>query len=451
MLAATGCASNEEPDSSIDAQQETEGNGQEAGVQLDDTLYQAAVEKARELTGGEPLGGSISYLGQNTGGEGAIIEAVFSAFEEGAGVQVNYEGTSDLTSILRSRVEAGNPPDIADDQIGSMLAYAADHDVMNLSDVVGEDYLREHYAESLLDRMTVDGEVKAVVQGISNFMVWYNPQVYQGPTDSGSWQDLVDYADSVASGGEHAAWCQAQNAGASSGFPGGQFITQLLLKKYGPEVLDSWGRGELAWSSPEVKDAFEMFGATVIPDGMTDGGVAASLATGIGESGYGLLSDPPTCELMLWGTWTAGLTLPSFPEAEAGTDLDFFSVPASDPAYADAEQYQATAVFAFTDTEATRAFMQYVASVESQTLLASANQWTVANQGVPTDTYPNPLLTKAADELLSDDIVLAAGPNLLGAPSVTAQFNAAVVEYLQNPDSLDSILTGMDQTVADAR
>jgi alpha-glucoside transport system substrate-binding protein len=416
---------------------------EQAGVQsterTDADLYDAAVQKAKDLAGGEQLGGSIEYIGPNGGAEGEVLQSVYKAFTEATGTKVNYTGTQDLNSIVQSRVTAGNPPEIADLSIGVALGYAQDGLLMNLSDVIGTDELEANYNAGLLDGASYNEEVFGVYQGFNNFMVWYNPEQYTGPTEPKTWQEIVDWTDEQASSGTP-VWCMAQEAGGGSGFPGAQFIENLFAKKYGPDMLRKWGSGELSWTSPEVKDAWEMFGSIATDDAAVSGGVQGALSAPIATGYNGLVSDPATCQAALWGSWVPGLIGET---AEPGTNIDFFRVPGDTEEFASTEIFQTTVAVAFEDNPTTQAFMRFIESTEAQALLASADQWPVSNVNVPVDTYESAMLKKSAETFFSDDVTLAVGPNVLANAAVSSAFYKGVVSYMQDPSQLDSILSGI--------
>ena len=81
---------------------------------------------------------------------------------------------------------------------------------------------------------------------------------------------------------------------------------------------------------------------------------------------------------------------------QPGVNLDFFQIPGASPQYSKTEIFQTTVATAFNDTPQTEAFMKFIESTEAQTLLASADHWTVANKNVPTSTYKSVLLQRAA-------------------------------------------------------
>ena len=428
ILTLTACAS-EKPASQ-------QAGATSAGVSLNQGLYAKAVAEAKKIAGDKQLGGSIEYIGPNGGNEGAILQAVYKAFTEATGTKVNYTGTQDTNNIVQSRSQAGNPPDIADLSLGVADGYAKQGKLMDLSKVIGESELKTNYNQSLLDGASVDGKVFGVYQGFSNFMLWYNPQQYTGPKDPTSWQQVTDWTDQEAAKSTP-VWCIAEESGAGSGFPGAQFIEILFAKKYGPELLKQWGDGQLKWTSPQVKDAWQMFGSIATDDKKVSGGVTGSLAASIATGSNGLVAKPATCQADVWGSWVPGLIGSA---GQPGKNLDFYQVPASNPEYKNTEIFQTTVATAFVDNAKTRAFMKFIESTQAQTLLASADHWTVSNKNVPASTYKSVLLRRAAKTYFGDDVTLATGPNVMANAATSAAFYKGVISYLQNPASLDTVL-----------
>ena len=354
---------------------------------------------------------------------------------------MRYTGTQDITAIVQSRIQAGNPPNVADIQLGEARDLAEEGLLVDLSGAFGDE-LNANFGAMLLETASYDGKVFGVYQGMNPFMVWYNPRAYTGPVAPQDWQSIVDWTNAEAEKG-NAVWCAAQNAGAGSGFPGAQIVDNIFLKKFGPELYAKWGAGELSWTSDEVKWAFEEFGRVVMQDSHVQGGVIGALSTPISTGYTGLVTDPATCQISLWGAWVPGLIGEA---AVPGENIDFFRVPASDPAFYGNELFQSAISVGVTDDASTQAFLQYIASTPAQTYLASLNRWPVANQNVPGDAYPSPLLQKIAAEYLSGDVEFAAGPNLLNGAATGSAYYKGIVSYMQNPGDLDNILAGIEAT-----
>jgi alpha-glucoside transport system substrate-binding protein len=411
-----------------------------SGLDLD--LYAAAVANAREIAGDEQLAPTLEYVGGNTGAEGEAFQAVYQAFTDATGTAIDYGGTGSSVSTnvtIQSRVQAGNPPDLADMTLGVAKSFAQAGDTLDLTATIGADVLAANFGQSLLDSLSYDGKVFGVPQGFSTFMVWYNPKTYTGPTAPQTWQEVVDWTNTAAAAGQ-TPWCIAEEAGAGSGFPGTQWIESLFGKMYGPEMLAKWSSGELPWTSDEVKSAWEAFGSIATDDSKVAGGVAGSLSESIATGSNGLIADPPTCQAVLWGSWVPGLigegVIP-------GENLDFYQIPGDVPEFASTEIFNAGSTVVLKDSPTAQAFIRFLASGPTQALLGSANRWMVANTTVPSSTYKSPLVQKAAATYFGGDADLVAPPDIMSSAAVGAAFNKGVVSFLQDPSRLDEILQGI--------
>ena len=73
-------------------------------------IHKAEVSAAGER---EPVGGTVSVLAVWGGHELEVFKEMVEPFEKERDVRVSYEGTRDINAVLTTRVQAGNPPDIA--------------------------------------------------------------------------------------------------------------------------------------------------------------------------------------------------------------------------------------------------------------------------------------------------------------------------------------------------
>ncbi|GAA1687660.1 ABC transporter substrate-binding protein [Microbacterium sediminicola] len=438
-LVLAGCASSS--DSSSDADP-TATTSTDSGLPQD--LVDAAIAAAEEAAGGADFSGTtIEVLGVTTGTEADAFINAMAPFAEATGAVVDYVGNADQATVVAAAVEAGNAPDVVDGQgLGLMLQYAASGDAVSMSEVIGDDVLAANYNEGLLNSATIDGDVYGVWNEADTFQIFYNTATYEGPT-SGSWDDLMAWSEEAAAAGDAAPWCMGLEAGAGSGFPAQGFIENLFVKKFGSEKLAEWASGELPWTSDEVKWAFEEFGKIATSDTLVDGGPQAVVSTSAFVFMNGMYSDPQTCQLTLWGNYAASIVGASNPDAVVPTGLNFFDIPASVEDYAGALDVAGHVTFALNDDDATSAFMKYWASAEAQALLAASGQYTVANVNVPLSAYPNDNMASSAEILLAADTVTP-GPASAVATAVNTAYLQGIMSYVQDPDSLDEILAGIE-------
>jgi len=69
----------------------------------------------------------------------------------------------------------------------------------------------------------------------------------------------------------------------SSGWPGTDWIEDILLHQSGPKYYDQWVAGTLPWTSEQVVRAWQAFGEIANTPGQVHGGTRAELLTNYGR------------------------------------------------------------------------------------------------------------------------------------------------------------------------
>ena len=395
------------------------------------------------------IGGSVNVLGVLSGDNLEAFLGAFAPFEEATGITIDYEGTFDLLAVLQTRLDGGNPPDIVSNpSAGQMQTLAADGELLALDEIVDVTAVESDFPASLVE-LASSGDSIYGIPGTTAVagLVWYNPTQYDGPT-GGTLDELTAWADAAAADGR-TPFCIGLESGPVSGWPGASFIQQFMLQQSGPDAYDRWWQGELPWTSPEVRQAFESFGAYATDDAYVAGGPEAALTTNFATAGVGLFDDPPSCYLHVQGDWLGNAMVATVPDIEPVTDVDFFLFPS---ASADVEPGIVTSgetFGAFIDTPQTRAFIEYVASPQFSELIAGTGLWIGPNRQTPLEAYTSELSRKAAEAYLEADTVVFGAQDGMPAAMSTA-FHEAVMSYVADPDALDDILTSLDEVQATA-
>src|SRR5206468_3411451 len=155
------------------------------------------------------------------------------------------------------------------------------------------------YSDSFIKLAQVDGKqvgilIKAALKG----PIWYNPKAFsaKGYTVPKTWDDLTSHSKKIADSGT-TPWCVGLESGAASGWPGTDWLEDIVLRQAGPQVYESWYQGKTKWTSPEIKKAWETWGKIVTNDKMVFGGKSGVLATAFGDAGNPLFASPPKCYL----------------------------------------------------------------------------------------------------------------------------------------------------------
>ena len=392
---------------------------------------------------------TISMLIVFGGEELANFEEALKPFEDESGFDVQIESNRDANAILETRIDGGNPPDVAGlPGPGPMADFARAGDLKEMPQEVA-DILADEFADTYTAAGTVDDKLVGIFAKVSlKGLIWYNPAAfsdagYEVPEDWAGTEALVEQIKSDGT----TPWGIGLESGAATGWPATDWIEDFLVRQAGPEVYDQWWQGELAWTSPEVKAAFEAFGKYATDPAYVDGGPNKELSLAFGNGGDCLFADPPKCYLVHQASFMGGMFETNFPDvAVAGETYDYFMMP---PIEFDALTASGDVFGMFNDTDGAKQLMAYLVSAEFQEAWVKTGGVLSANQSVSADAYPDEAQQRAAEILSSAETVRYDASDLMPAAMNDAFFKA-IGDYLQAPDTLDTILAGLDEVQATA-
>ncbi|MBC7228410.1 MAG: carbohydrate ABC transporter substrate-binding protein [Thermoflexales bacterium] len=393
--------------------------------------------------------GTITVLGVWGGDERVAFQDAVAPFSQQTGIGVAFEGTRDLAAVLTTRVEAGNPPDIAIlPNPGQLYELAAAGHLVPLDSFMDVNQIVADYGQSWVDLGSYEGHLYGIFYKVAiKSLVWYNPKAfqekgYQVPT---TWDELVALSDRiVADGGT--PWCIGLESGAASGWPGTDWIEDIMLRTAGPEVYDKWVNHEIPWTDPAVKRAWELFGQIARNEKYVWGGTTGVLSTNFGDSPRPLFDTPPGCYMHRQASFITGF----FPQGlKAGEDYNFFPLPAIDPQWGVPALIAGDVIVMFNDTPEVRQFVQYLAGPEPQQIWASKGGFISANKKVSLDAYPDDLTRNMAKAIVEAKVARFDGSDLMPAAVGAGSFWTGVMDYVGGKD-LDAVLQAIEGSAQDA-
>lgn len=414
----------------------------------------AATRAARTIVHGKKLGGSVDFLGVITGGPADALMAALKPFESAADVDVKYEATFSQQSILQTRIQAGNPPDLVFSAYPRQLVnLARTGKLVPLNKVVNMRAVRSQYPKPLLDLGTVGGKLYAYFSIVNyHALVWFNTTKYTGPR-SPTWAQLQAWTKRSAQQGKP-PWCLGIESGAATGWPAAnEILDALFVRRYGAKLAAQWETGKLKWTSPQVRWAWRQLGTIFTDPKMVTGGAAAVASTNFLAAGNGMFTNPPSCYLLSQAQWYGSYAAAAVPGGSAG-NVNYFRFPSITPAFKNLQMVDGNQVALLRNRAQARALVAYMATPQFATLLAASGQFFVPNAAVPTSTYPTAAARGLVQRLVkskaakSSTILL---PSVLFPVPVTNQFFKDLTSYLQSPGKLDSYLKDMDDVVKRSR
>jgi alpha-glucoside transport system substrate-binding protein len=175
----------------------------------------------------------LVVLGPWTGKEGEAFEDALKRLDDGTGRTYTYEGTRSLRETLVSQLEADAPPDVAIlNSIGELTEYARRDQVKPLVEETAE-RAYPPWAPTLL----VDGKRRTY---------WVPLKV--------DLKSLVWSKEDTPS--DDPTWCVGLASQATSGWPGTDWIEDILLHQAGPALYTEWATSRLSWRDPAVRRAW---------------------------------------------------------------------------------------------------------------------------------------------------------------------------------------------------
>jgi alpha-glucoside transport system substrate-binding protein len=360
-------------------------------------------------------------------GEYRAFAAVKDQFERETGIKVRPQVTRAVAQQLDADLSAGNPPDLVDlPNPGAVEQYEAEGHLQPVTvDLSGYDQPWRGLAES------AKGTVYAVpVKADIKSLIWYDTSAVTSPP--ASWQALENLS------GHGTPWCLGLASGSTSGWPGADWVADLLLSRHQAGDYTKWLAGQLSWKSPEVTDAWQTWGSLMRYGAAVDGGVKGALFTPFNNAARGMAAG--SCQLEHGALSATGLTstagygyvvLPSVSGAAAPMMVsgDFMGL--------------------FTSNPDARKFLTYLASDEAQKLWVrqAGGHAFSADRAVLPGAYPAGVQRQIAALLQpSARTALCFDAGDMMVPDMSTAFQQAALRYINKRGTLPTLLDGLQKT-----
>ncbi|MFI0165414.1 extracellular solute-binding protein [Streptomyces sp. NPDC017095] len=386
-------------------------------------LAAAVVVSARVLAH-EP---TVTLLANWTGGDARRFRtAVIEPFEREHGVHVDYQGSNAESQVLAADVEAGTPPDVVVlTGPGELAQYAGQKHLVPLEGLVRSADFAPSWTTTLDDGHVYWFPLKADVKSI----VWY-------PAD-------VRAQDRRRAVHQPAEWCLGMGSGATSGWPGTDWIEDILLQREGPAVYEKWARGKLPWHSKQVEKAWQTWRRLVGAGGDRDL-VRRALKTPYGTASEPVRATPRGCTLEHQASFIR--TRPAWKHADGRYEPSARLLFGAKTAHA--FEVSGDLVALLHDTPQARELIRYLAAAGTQ------RAWTAGESGFSVHTGVRPGADGSAWHRSLETALWDGGTaHCFDAsdampPAVRDAFAEAAIEFLADPDRLEGLLRSLDTLAA---
>lgn len=361
-----------------------------------------------------------------------VFTSVLRAYAEEHDLTITYQGTRAIGQALRAKVRNGTLPDIAImPNVGELAGYATTDLARPVTDLV--DSAANASGGSGVDHRALwqDGRAYAVaIKTDLKSMVMFDPA--RGSPTATTWNDLLEVSRTTAAGkGRIQPWCLGMSAPSAPGWPGTDWIEDMLLHSAGAQFYESWASGDESWESSQVKEVWRAWNPIV--QAWARGGPNGALLTTPAQAAEALAANQ--CALLHQSSVFA-----------AGRDLDFFAFPVSGAGRPTDVEVSGDFAALFTDNPAAKRLLEHLADVET-----GGNAWVRASKGSVYPLNVDPAspeygaLNKRVARALTDAKSRCLDASDAMPATMAAAFHNAVLEYLAYPARLDAILSRLDE------
>ena len=427
-----------------------------AAIALPITSASAAVNCAPYKQYGDLSGKTVHIFASILSPESDIYIDAYRDFEKCTGVTIQWEGSNDFESQLGVRVAGGSAPDLAVIPQPGLLQKMVQSGkaVPAPAGVVAN--AKKYWTADWRAYSTVNGKYYgAPLSANMKSLVWYSPKYFKknGLTVPKTWAEMMKLSDKLAAKGQK-PWCAGIGSGTATGWPATDWMEELVLRMYGPQVYDSWVAGKTKFASPQIENVMKTLSKWLMNPKYVNAGIGdvKSIATTtFQDAGLGI---PKGKCFMLQQASFYGAQFPQGTKIGPSGDVFAFFLPSINKKWPIPVEGGGEFIVSFRNAPEVNAVQTFMSSPLYLTNRAkdSAGGWTTANSGVPVSAYPTPLDRMVATYLSNPKATFRfdgsdAMPAAVGAGSFWTQMTAWFSgDNPQATSTIDSIAKAIDAT-----
>ncbi len=394
--------------------------------------------------------GVVTVYGTIADTEAQLLEQSWADWEKANNIDIQYESSKEFEAQIGVRAQGGNAPDLAIFPQPGLLADLASRDYIQPAPAgvaanVSKYWSKDWAAYGTVNSTLYGAPLMASVKGF----IWYSPKQFadNGWTVPKTYDELLTLTQTIRDKTGKAPWCAGFGSDAATGWPGTDWVEDLVLRQAGPETYDKWVKHEIPFTDPAIKNAFDAVGKILLnPDYVNAGfgDVKSINSTPFGDPARAL--GDGTCALHHQASFYDGFIQdPKNGNATVGPDADIWAfITPSIEAGGNAVTGGGEIVAAFANDADTIKVQEYLSSPEWANSRVKLGGVISANNGLDPANASSPILQQAIKILQDPNTTFRFDasdlmPGVVGAGS----FWTGMVDWV-NGKSTDDVLSTID-------
>lgn len=197
----------------------------------------------------------VTVYGTIADTEARLLEESWAEWEAENDIEIKYESSKEFEAQIAVRAQGGSAPDIAIFPQSGLLADMAKLGYLKEAPAGVKANVDSGWSQDGADYGTVDGTLYgAPLMASVKGWIWYSPSMfaekgYEIPTD---WQGRLDLTVQIQADSGKAPWCIGFGSDAATGWPGTDWVEDLVLRQSGASVYDQRVANEIPFTDPKI-------------------------------------------------------------------------------------------------------------------------------------------------------------------------------------------------------
>jgi alpha-glucoside transport system substrate-binding protein len=407
------------------------------------TVVSAIAASASYGSKSKKSAGTIEVLSLWGGSEQAAFLKVTSAFTNKTNIKVKYTSVRDFIPDIRTRLAAGNPPDVAIVPRPGYLASLAKEGALKPLSGLGltPAYLSARYTAAWLSFGTVNGKLYGMpAKANSKSVIWYKPQSFKKYKFKipRTWGQLLALTKAYKAKGQ-VPWAIGDGPNQSQ-WVLTDWFENIYARQAGAAKYQKLFTGKLPFTDKSVAKALTTM-LQIVNGKYALGGIQGILGTSFVDGISRVFGKSSQANLYMEGGFVGGIAIgQTNPSLKPGKTIDFFPWPTITPRYDSPVIVGGDYAVAFNTNDDVKKFFAYISSAPAGKIWVSTGAVESVNKLVAGSAYPNSLTRKEGAQLASAKIVRFDGSDQMpGAYGDTWGF--ALQDVIQHPKNITSILS----------
>lgn len=342
--------------------------------------------------------GVVTVYGTIADTEAKLLEESWAQWEKDNNIDIKYESSKEFEAQIAIRAQGGNAPDLAIFPQPGLMADLATRGYLKEAPAAVESNVDSGWSPDWKAYGTVDGKFYGapLMASVKGF-VWYSPKNFAswGVDVPTTWDELLAVTKTIQEKTGKAPWCAGFGSGDATGWPGTDWVEDLVLRQSGAETYDKWVTNEVPFTDPAIKGAFDSVGELLLNPSYVNAGFGD--VASINSTAFGDVATPisdGTCALTHQASFFDGFITDAGGTVGPDADVWAFITPGEE-AGASAVTGGGEIVGAFSDDADTQKVQAYLSSADWANSRVALGGVISANKGLDPQNAKSPILQQA--------------------------------------------------------